>query len=65
MEILQKSCLVLTIVGALVWGIIGLFDVNILTALFGEDSMFPRVIYTLVGLAGIINVGLLFNKIEA
>ncbi len=65
METLQKICLVFTIVGAIVWGIIGLFDVNILTSLFGDESMIPRIIYTIVGITGLINIGILFNKIEA
>ena len=63
METLQKTCLVITIIGALVWGMIGLFNVNILEALFG-DTMIPRIIYSLVGIAGIINIGILFNHIE-
>ena len=63
METLQKTSLVLTIIGAIVWGIVGLFNVNIVEALFG-DTIIPRIIYTLVGIAGIINIGILFNHIE-
>lgn len=63
METLQKTCLVLTIIGAIVWGIIGLFNVNIIEALFG-DTIIPRIIYSLVGIAGLINIGILFNHIE-
>lgn len=63
METLQKTCLVITIIGAIVWGIIGLFNVNIIEALFG-DTIIPRIIYSLVGITGIINIGLLFNHIE-
>lgn len=63
METLQKACLVITIIGAIVWGIIGLFDINIVEALFG-DTIIPRIIYSLVGITGIINIGLLFNHIE-
>lgn len=63
METLQKTCLALTIIGAIVWGIIGLFNVNIVEALFG-DTIIPRVIYSLVGIAGIINIGILFNHID-
>ena len=62
-ETLQKTCLVITIIGAIVWGIIGIFNVNILEALFG-DTIIPRIIYSLVGIAGIINIGILFNHIE-
>lgn len=64
METLQKTCLVITIIGAIVWGFIGLFDFNVVTALFGEESFFPRVIYTLVGITGLINVGILFEHLE-
>ena len=63
METLQKTCLVITIIGAIVWGIIGLFNVNIVEALFG-DTILPRITYSLVGITGIINIGLLFNHIE-
>ena len=63
METLQKVCLVVTIIGAIVWGIIGLFNVNIIEALFG-DTIIPRIIYSLVGITGLINIGLLFNHIE-
>ena len=61
MERLQKICLVLTIIGAIVWGIIGIFDVNIVDMIFGVGSIISRIIYTLVGIAGIVNIGLLFN----
>jgi len=64
LETLQKTCLVLTIIGAVVWGLIGLFDFNLVTSIFGVDSMVPRIVYTLVGIAGLINIGLLFNHIE-
>ena len=63
METLQKTGLILTIVGAIVWGIVGIFNVNIVEMLFG-DTIIPRIIYTLVGIAGIINIGILFNHIE-
>ena len=61
MRILQKIALVLTIIGAINWGLIGLFDFNLVTTLFGIDSMLTRVVYVLVGVAGIINIALLFE----
>lgn len=63
METFQKICLVITIIGAIVWGIVGLFDINIVDALFG-DTIIPRIIYTLVGITGLINIGILFEHIE-
>ncbi len=64
METLQKICLVFTIIGAVVWGLIGLFDFNLVAYIFGEASMLSRIIYTIVGITGLINIGLLFNHIE-
>ncbi len=64
MEILQKICLVLTIIGAINWGLIGLLDFNLVSFLFGDMSMLSRIIYSLVGIAGLINIGLLFTHLE-
>lgn len=64
MEGLQKTCLVFTIIGAIVWGLIGLFDFNLVTWLFG-DTIISRIIYTIVGITGLINIGILFNHIES
>lgn len=64
METLQKVCLVVTIIGAVVWGLIGIFDFNLVSYIFGEESMLSRIIYTLVGITGLINIGILFDHIE-
>lgn len=64
MEILQKIALVFTIIGAIVWGIYGLFDVNIVAKLFSSVNIIEKAIYVIVGICGLINIGLLFNHIE-
>ena len=65
MKILQKIALTLTIIGAINWGMIGLFQIDLVATLFnGSDSIISRVIYTLVGIAGIINIGLLLEPIN-
>ncbi len=64
MEILQKTCLVLTIIGAINWLLIGTMDFNLVTTLFGVDSFLTNLVYILVGIAGLINIGILFNHIE-
>ncbi|MDO5145459.1 MAG: DUF378 domain-containing protein [Eubacteriales bacterium] len=53
MKWLDYIALTLTIIGAIVWGLIGLFQFNLVASLFGESSLFTRVIYDLVGLSGI------------
>lgn len=61
MHTLQKIALVLTIIGAINWGLVGLFDFNLVATLFGDENVVTRIIYVLVGIAGIINIGLLFE----
>ncbi len=65
METVQKILLVITIIGAINWGLIGILDFNLVDTIFGVDSLFSRIIYSLVGIAGLINIGILFNHIEA
>ena len=63
MNLIQKLSLVFTIIGALNWGLIGLFNYNLVESLFG-DSMLSSIIYMIVGLAGIINIMLLFTDLD-
>jgi len=63
--LLQKIALVVTIIGAINWGLIGLFQFDLVAWLFaGETSIVSRTIYTLVGITGLINIGLLFAHTE-
>ena len=62
MEMIQKMALTITIVGALNWGLIGFFDFNLVEALFTDASPITRIVYALVGICGIINLGLLFTR---
>ncbi len=64
METLQKVCLIFTVLGALNWGMIGIFDFDLVAALFGAKELLTRLIYSIIGLAGIINIGLLFEPVE-
>ncbi len=64
METLQKIALVFTIIGALNWGFVGLLEFDLVAALFGEMTVLTRLIYSLVGITGLINVGLLFMHSE-
>ena len=65
MKILQKIALTLTIIGAINWGMVGLFQIDLVATLFnGSDSMISRAIYTLIAIAGLINIGLLLEPME-
>lgn len=45
--------LILLIVGGLNWGLIGAFDFNLVTAIFGDGTMLTRIVYILVGLSAL------------
>ena len=53
MKVLNCLCLTLVIIGAINWGLVGFFTYNLIDALFGAGGWFSRVIYGLVGLAGL------------
>lgn len=63
MNMIQKISLVLTILGAINWGLIGLFNFNLVEVLFGA-TMLSAIIYMLIGIAGIINIMLLFTDLD-
>ena len=61
--IMDKIALLLTIVGGLNWGSIGIFGFDVVAFLFGgQTSAMSRVIYTLVGLGAIWCISLLFRE---
>ncbi|MDR4949192.1 DUF378 domain-containing protein [Neobacillus cucumis] len=64
MRTLSRIALVLVIIGAINWGLIGLFQFDLVAALFGgQDSALSRIIYSLVGLSGLVCIPLLFARI--
>lgn len=63
---MNRLALTLVIIGALNWLLIGLFEWDLVSALFGGDvtrdsSVFSRIIYTIVGIAGIYAIRFFFN----
>ena len=59
----ESIALVLTIIGAINWGLIGFFEFDLVAYLFGgQTAIISRVIYGLVGIAGLINIALLFSS---
>ncbi len=52
-NVIDLIALVLVIIGALNWGLVGLFNFDLVAALFGPLSILSRIIYVLVGLAGL------------
>lgn len=61
--IMDRICLILSIIGGLNWGSIGLFKFDIVAWIFGgQASILSRIIYTLVGLSAIWCISLLFRE---
>lgn len=62
MNILQKIALVLIIIGALNWGLVGIFKFDLVAFIFDNLSpIITRIIYSLVGIAGLISISSLFT----
>lgn len=64
METLQKILLVITIIGAVNWGLIGLLNIDLVAAIFGDLTVMSRIVYSLVGICGLVNIGILLGHIE-
>ena len=53
MKVIDTIALILIIVGAINWGLIGFFEFNLVAAIFGTMSVISRIIYAIVGISGI------------
>ncbi len=63
MKIIDYIALVLVIIGAINWGLIGLFGFDLVATLFGSMSVISRIVYTLVGIAGLWSIRF-FAKVD-
>ena len=61
MKVIDKIALVLIVIGAINWGLIGLFRFDLVATLFGEMSALSRIVYSLVGISGLWGIKLLFD----
>jgi uncharacterized membrane protein YuzA (DUF378 family) len=66
MNWLSKTALILVIIGAINWLLVGVFQWDLVTAIFGGDTFrassgLSRLIYALVGLAGLYSISFLFS----
>ena len=61
--LIDRIALILTVVGALNWGSVGLFKFDLVAWIFGgQDAVLSRIVYTVVALAGIWCISLLFRE---
>ena len=54
MHVLRMIAYALVITGAIVWGIVGFFGYNIVSAIFGDMTILSRIVYSLVGISAVV-----------
>ncbi len=60
---MDTLALILSIIGSINWGLVGIFQFDLVAWLFGgQDALLSRIIYTVIGLAGLWCISLLFRK---
>ena len=64
MNTLFKSALVISIIGCLNWGLVGLLNFNLVEYLLGDGSLTTRIVYVLVMAAGLVNIGILTKDLD-
>ena len=64
MNIVQKIALTFTIIGAINWGLVGIFNFNLVDYIFGVGSVMSRIIYTVVAISGLINIIIYFIDLD-
>jgi len=64
MNTLFKSSLVISIIGCLNWGLVGLFNFNLVEYLFGDGSLLTKLVYVLVMISGLIDIGIFTKNLD-
>jgi len=64
MNTLFKSTLVISIIGCINWGLVGLFNFNLVEYLLGDGSLLTRIVYVLVMISGLVNIGILTKDLD-
>ena len=62
-KVMDTLALILSVIGSINWGLVGLFKFDLVAWIFGgQDAIISRIIYTVVGLAGLWCLTLLFRR---
>jgi len=64
MNTLFKSALVLSIIGCINWGLVGLLNFNLVEYLLGDGSLITRIVYVLVMISGLITIGIFSKNLD-
>ncbi len=64
MNTLYKTALAIAIVGCINWGLVGIFNFNLVEFLFGDATILTRIVYILVAISGIITLGIFTKDLD-
>lgn len=64
MNTLYKIALAIGIIGCINWGLVGLFDFNLVEYLFGDGALLTRIVYVLVLISGLIQLGIFTKDLD-
>lgn len=64
LNIIDWIALVLLVIGGLNWGLIGIFNMNLVSSLFGDMTTLTRIVYGLVGISAVYSVYILSSKTQ-
>lgn len=56
MKIVDTIALILIIIGAVNWGLVGFFEFDLVATIFGDMSTFARIVYAIIGIAGLYSI---------
>ena len=64
MYTLYKTALAIAKVGCINWGLVGIFNYNLVEFLFGDGTVLTRVVYVVVAIAGIVSLGIFTKDLD-
>lgn len=64
MNALYKTCLVIAAIGCINWGLLGIFNFNLVEFLFGNATIITRIVYIIVAISGILSLGILTKDLD-
>ena len=64
MNTLYKTALSIAIIGCINWGLVGIFNYNLVEFLFGDGTILTRVVYVVVAIAGLVSLGIFTKNLD-
>ena len=64
MNTLYKISLAISIIGCINWGLVGIADFNLVEFLFGDGTLLTRIVYILVAISGLIDIGIFTKDLD-